>query len=910
MLKRFKQPATGKNNQDIHVGQQRLAKWQAQAPFDEADYLEQRLAVDGLDGDSFAQLLGFSAETLFNNTASPAWFTALDQRLRSEPTIGISDLIASAPEKEVRFLVIAEPLAEASRMRVRQAIHKMQKQYSDQPNGLPFDPATIEAILFNTWVPRFVELIIRTMALELNVARLRQQLVGDSAAARFDSFIALLQTDTMRDQIFAEYPVLARLLVSNFELWANVSCEFLTRLCADWSAIRAAYTPQKELGVVAHLSRAGDTHNHGRAVMVVTFTCGFRTVYKPRSLAIDVHFQALLNWFNGMGFATPFQTLHVLDRETHGWVEFIRHKGCTTEAEMQRFYQRQGAYLALLYAMEATDFHFQNIIAHGEQPILIDLESLFHPQRRNFGAHNTTIDDSMRYTVLNIGLLPRRSWAKDVEDGIDLSGLGAKEGQLTPRPVQYWAGIGTDELRVDRKRMAMSVGLNRPKLNGKDPDVIAYHNDVVSGFSSMYQLIMDNRATFLAQLKRFAAAEIRVIVRPTHLYNLISKEKLSPRPAAQCARPRPLFMTSYGRRLKSRHIFRASSPANAPICGAAIFLCLRTQPNSRHVWDSNGKCIDEIFYEPTFAVVERRIDRLSSADFERQLWLIKACLTSLTMGKASAQMPSYDFTPLSLVPTQADYIDIAKTIGERLATLALTANEHVYWLGVSAVRERFWTLVSLKTEFYGGMAGIAFFLAYLGQTTDEPQFTDLARQTLDSIRHRIDIDPDSMAGIGAFAEWGGLIYTLVHLAALWDDATLLAEATTYAEEIAIRYVDDVGYDVISGSAGAIMSLLSLYRATNDVNILTIAKACGEHLLDHATENEQGLGWSTPISTTPLTGFSHGAAGIAAALFELADVPTMRDLRGLRQMHWGMNARIFRPNITIGQTCVAATIAVA
>ncbi len=35
--------------------------------------------------------------------------------------------------------------------------------------------------------------------------------------------------------------------------------------------------------------------------------------------------------------------------------------------------------LALFYALEATDFHHENLIAEGEHPVPIDLETLFQP---------------------------------------------------------------------------------------------------------------------------------------------------------------------------------------------------------------------------------------------------------------------------------------------------------------------------------------------------------------------------------------------------------------------------------------------------------------------------------------------------------------------------------------------------
>ena len=45
-------------------------------------------------------------------------------------------------------------------------------------------------------------------------------------------------------------------------------------------------------------------------------------------------------------------------------------QACTAPEEIQRFYERQGGYLALLYVLQATDFHFENLIAAGEHPVL------------------------------------------------------------------------------------------------------------------------------------------------------------------------------------------------------------------------------------------------------------------------------------------------------------------------------------------------------------------------------------------------------------------------------------------------------------------------------------------------------------------------------------------------------------
>src|SRR5262249_49957013 len=143
---------------------------------------------------------------------------------------------------------------------------------------------------------------------------------------------------------------------------------------------------------------AGDTHRGGRAVIIARFQSGLQVVYKPRSLAGDQHFQQVLAWINDRGDHPPFRLLKILDRGDHGWVEFVEPGGCADVGEVQRFYQRQGALLALLYALEATDFHHENLIAAGEHPVLVDLEALFHP--RNPGVEPLgPAEDALAYSV-------------------------------------------------------------------------------------------------------------------------------------------------------------------------------------------------------------------------------------------------------------------------------------------------------------------------------------------------------------------------------------------------------------------------------------------------------------------------------------------------------------------------------
>ena len=175
------------------------------------------------------------------------------------------------------------------------------------------------------------------------------------------AFVQRLRDPATALALLQEYPVLARQLMLGVERWVTVSLEFLQRLCADWEAIQTLFSPGSDPGVLTQLQGGvGDTHRGGRSVLIAKFSSGLHLVYKPCPLAVDVHFQELLTWLNAHGDHLAFRTLRILERDAYGWIEFVAYEGCTSAAEIQRFYTRQGAYLALLYALAAVRWLWNN----------------------------------------------------------------------------------------------------------------------------------------------------------------------------------------------------------------------------------------------------------------------------------------------------------------------------------------------------------------------------------------------------------------------------------------------------------------------------------------------------------------------------------------------------------------------
>src|ERR1051326_7324695 len=76
-------------------------------------------------------------------------------------------------------------------------------------------------------------------------------------------------------------------------------------------------------GHITGLSLEGDRHRGGRCVMIATFSSCCKLVYKPKSMAVDEHFQELLHWINERGTHPALRPLKVLNRGGYGWAEFV-----------------------------------------------------------------------------------------------------------------------------------------------------------------------------------------------------------------------------------------------------------------------------------------------------------------------------------------------------------------------------------------------------------------------------------------------------------------------------------------------------------------------------------------------------------------------------------------------------------
>jgi len=869
------------DNDDLAVA--KLKNWKSQTPFDTESLFAQRLAMDGVTEADVLSLLSESSRECHESMPAPDWIGKLDEAY-TESANSSAD-VDRGHDGDVGTIMLSslKPLISKGREDLLAGIDNLLALYS----GPNIDKESLAASLVDQLCRQLLYKFRQTYVLELEAAATIGHLAGLTPGARFHCFAERLRRDENILALFNEYSVLAREMVLTVDQWLDSSLELLQRLCADWPQV-CVLTPSGIAGAVLESMRvdAGDRHCNGRSVVVLNFEDGGHVVYKPRPLAVDAHFQELLRRLNGFGAQPEFRTLSVLDKGAYGWVEFIQFCECTTLEQVHRFYQRQGANLALLHTLEAIDIHAGNIIASGEHPVLIDLETLFHPRESAFNPTFNEADPAagaLWRSVLRVGLLPVRLWGNADAMGVDISGLGGAGGQVAPRPSPAWVNPGTDEMRLVRHRAELPGHSNQPALADKKVDYLDYADHVVAGFRKMYQLLAAHRAELLDDiLPSFAQDTVRFVARPTDIYRRFIYDSLRPewmRDALE--RERYLDRLWIGIEWQPQMSRLIGAERADILIGDIPFFTM--QAASRDVKTTRGEIVVDFTKKSALEETYDRVRQLSEADRafqESVIYASFACMEKDTShGAFRDELRPTEYRQRSDRNSDGELLRAACDIGDELEKTAVCNGGRAGWLTFGQRSQYEWGLEPAGLDFYNGLPGIAFFLAYLGFVTGEIRYQALARAALSNVLSLLKDTNPSSYDLGAFSGAGGIIYLFAHLGSLWHQESLFDDAEKIIKHLPQRIECDDRLDFMSGCAGCILGLLSVHSVTQSTGSLRAAINCGDRLIACARRMPtRGFGWKIPGEDFALAGFAHGAAGIAFALLRLASSSGERRFR--------------------------------
>jgi len=834
------------------LGRELVAAWRDECFRGNAELWAQRLSAEHLTEELLAGLVSVAT-----TEDEPPWWqrlTALYGAARGPWPV------CDAPRGPSRFLTAVAPLLDHALDELTRTL----RESDVPPRWLDWTDQQCQALLTDL-SETLLALLGPAFTLELNVARVTGRFTAPTPEDRFDEFIDSLTGAPAVLAILGQYPVLARELVERTTQWVAGTAEMVSRIAADWSLLCGHFeVPEHDAPMLQ--PGLGDPHRYGRRVAGLHLRNGRSIIYKPRSVAPEAHFQELLGWLNQHGQRPEFATLAVLERDGYGYMARAEPATCTERAELVRFYWRMGGLVAVAYLCGATDLHSENLIASGEHPMLIDLETLFTPEPPRSDSETGKPFSTWPDCVLRSGLLPNLSWMTPGSEGVELSGIGGRPGQLTPFSIPDYEAVGTDEMRLTPQRIEMPTADNRPTLCGEEVDPLEFADDLLAGFDRTYQLLVWLRAQLVrhSPCRAFRSDPIRVVLRTTATYGLLQVLSHHPTRLGDAVERDMLF----DRLWQDVSTF----PALAGLVGREQESLRRGDvPVFATSVDGRALCWDGEVINPQFFPVSgwddfvTRVNRLGPHDRERQAWLAEASMALLSLhGSEELPYPTRQVDPPSKIKSNEAFLAEARRIARRLDALRFGSGAAPWWVGVTSVQGTKWSLAPASVPLSDGLPGIILYLAYLGDRSGDRSLTSLARGAYRVLRRMLD--QTRAMPIGLFTGTAGLVYLASHLAALWADEQYLDFARAQLDRLRANLPEDRQYDVVNGSAGVILALRSLYAVDRDSALVDLIVEAGEQLVRSAVPKAHGVGWPVvDILPEPMAGMAHGAGGIALAL---------------------------------------------
>lgn len=707
--------------------------------------------------------------------------------------------------------------------------------------------------------------------------------------AGYREFVAAMTAGGFR-ALFEAKPVLLRLLATLVRQWIDTTGELIGRLAADLPAIRHELLRSDAGGRVAAIeAELSDPHNFGRSVQVVRFEDGTRVVYKPKDLRLDVAWHALIERLNGAGPPVTLKAVRAIARDGYGWTEFIDHVGCVDESGCARFFRRAGAWLALLHVFVATDMHQENMIATGEHPVPVDLETILQPaaeehkvQEAEGEAFNAAID-VIANSVMTVGLLP--AYGRGVDNSV--FAMGGMTADWGARSFIKWNDVNSDAMRPARAQEPGATNTNLPHVGGRHAKFADHLDDFVVGFADYAAFLrrqtQNGHADFL--LAGFAGVPVRKIVRPTRFYYMLLqrlKDHRSMDDGAVWSAQADFVARLAEWDNQSDPLWPLHRAERTALLALNVPHFL-VASDGDEITDATGVSV-RTAATPGLARARARLAGLDDREIAWQVEIIRENTNAIVPAQ-----PEPPHRPAArdggieavTVPAGEAFRAEADRIAAELSRYAIRRGPGAAWIGLDWLGDsEVFQLVCLGPDLYNGSTGIALFLAAHAAATGDQASGELAcagiAQLRKNLRSRNAPRLARTLGIGAATGLGSIVYAFAAMAKLLDSRDLLADALAVTELFTDALIDaDKQLDVMGGSAGAVLALLRVYRDSGSAAVLGRAVKCGEHLLAQRRVGAEGRriwvgqGLGANALAHGLNGMSHGAAGFAYALSSLA-----------------------------------------
>lgn len=667
-------------------------------------------------------------------------------------------------------------------------------------NELKVSEKVIDAFA-SAHITEMFNIIGKIVAIKLEEYKQSHSFSSEDKTERFQEFLkATFNSKDSFVKLYEEYPVAARVATIRTMFLRKNYIELLCNIDNDYLDIKT-FIKKNELKLTEIQLSTGDSHEQGNSVTILKFE-DKKLVYKPKNLEISTAFEKFIDWYVQSSKLLPIKIPKGIYKKDYTYNEFITPDFCKNEGEVERFYIRYGYLIAICYLFNINDLHLENIIAHGEYPVIIDIETAFQVSTEM--ERKTLYIDLLKHleidSVSNSFLLPKQiSVGADKE--IELSALIGKEVKLSQTflaPTE----LNTDQFHYKKVPGYFAGGNNIPKINEAEVNVKKYSLKILEGFEEFIYFILKHKRECLEILNEFKGKKVRSLIKGTERYAAMIRYANHPAYNQEMKYRERLMMNNWAYPYTDKRIIK-SEVRDMLFNDIPIFY---SYTDSLDLIDSQENIYENYYEQSGYSIVQRRIERLTEKEILRQRAIILSKLgiydvfLNQNIVKRKMNFIEYKF----------DYVKQAERIADYLFGEAFVKDKKCSFINVDCDKKKRWFLTPCDESLYGGVSGIAVFFLELYMQTSREKYYDYYRMLINTAVEQTR----NTTFVSAFNGWLSPIYPLLleykYLGKMSnkDYFKFTIDKLESLDEEAIYKLKSTDY--ISGIAG-IIRLLSLVR---------------------------------------------------------------------------------------------------
>lgn len=626
-----------------------------------------------------------------------------------------------------------------------------------------------------------------------------------------------------------EAPQLRPEIEHRCELFLNAYDKMIERILKNSKTIAKEFFDKDDFDLIEDIeSGTPDLHNNGSYTTLVTSNIG-KFIYKPHSVIND-------KWFSNLANRYFSDVIHVPEiisiNNEYGFSKFINNKPASSLEDVSKYYYNMGGLSAILYMFGANDYHKENLLADGVNPVIVDFETILKTEKRKSESAGNNPFNEYNESVCYTGLLPYRVPKKDME----ISAL------------------------LDTSKDNPSM----PEVDGKKISIIGYVFDFLAGFEDTYLKLLNIKDEIINEINSAKNLTIRILPISTHFYIHIlkysyNKERLQSIETRKKETERFYLVCE-----KNKELYPfAKSEEDQVLNGDIPYYYINADEKS--IYSSGELILNEYVTDSPKQLTINRINKMNHKDMEIQLSLLKEHLGLIIVNDEE----DYYYRGISKEESDTDtlkteMINIFNEIKNRTIKFE---NDNISWINFSKTGNS----SICGFDLFDGLAGNALFFAEFNKLIDDEtlktQSQSLYEKCLDEISYYIDFykgNDNIQIGLGGI---GGVIISLTQIDTLNDSPKAKELLNKLADVLINKNFETITTcDVYSGISGLIYALYKYYEHSNNKEVVDIIDKLANRLISLRTlkYNDYYL-WDTLDLGRPISGWGHGIIGIVEAL---------------------------------------------